>query len=359
MDFIGFVLAGGTGTRFWPLSRRQRPKQLLSIGDRPKMIRNTIDRLYEFLDISQVYVITARAHADQLKNELTDMPDGNMIVEPVGRDTAPCAGLTGLITKERFGEDTVIGFFPADHQVDDSTAFRRAVKKAIKGCRATDGIVTFGIRPSRPATGYGYLIPDDSVSLESGLKKVERFTEKPNREKACRFIEDESALWNSGMFFWTAQKILSEIERFLPELHVGLNSIHSEWQRTGSLQEALRSGYADLPETSVDYGVMEQSDDVWILPTQFKWSDLGSWNSVQAFLQPDENGNYLKGNSYLVDVEDSVLINRNGPTIGAVGLDEHIVVSTKNAVLVCSRDRAQDVKQLVERLESEGRDDLL
>jgi mannose-1-phosphate guanylyltransferase len=323
------------------------------------MIRNTIDRLNDFLDYSKIHVITARAHADRLKNELTELPPENIIVEPTGRDTAPCAGLTGLITEKNFDEDTVIGFFPADHQIDDTSAFRDAVEKACSGCRETGGIVTFGIEPTRPATGYGYIIPDNASQRESGLKKVKRFTEKPDRDRAQQFIENESALWNSGMFFWSANTILSEIQRSLPKLNQGLQSIRSHWHESGSLEEALNHYYADLPETSVDYGVIEQSENVWTLPVYFDWNDLGTWDSVESLLGADEHGNHITGDSCLVDVEDSILVNRGGPTVGAVGLEDCIIVSTEDAVLVCPKSRAQDVKQLVRKLESEGRDELL
>jgi mannose-1-phosphate guanylyltransferase len=359
MNFVAFVLAGGTGTRFWPLSRRSNPKQLLSIGDHPVMIRDTLDRLEGFLGPDRIFVITAAEHADALREEVEEIPDENIIVEPEGRDTAACAGLTGIVTKKRFDEDTAIGFFPADHRIEDHSAFRNATEKAVEGCLSTEGIITFGIEPDKPATGYGYIIPDDDGGNQDHLKKVKRFTEKPNRDRATSFIEQQSALWNSGMFFWSTRTILREIESSLPDLYDGLREIARDWDSVDSLNEALNRTYPSLPKTSVDYGIIENSDNIWTLPVEFNWNDLGTWDTVEVLLDPDDCDNHVEGEASLLDVSDSVIVNQDGPFVGAIGMHSTIIVSTEDALLVCPKNRAEDVKKLVNSLQNSGREDLL
>lgn len=359
MNFVSFVMAGGTGTRFWPASRKDSPKQLLSIGEHPVMIKDTTNRLLEFQTPDQIFVVTASEHAGAMKEILDEIPPENIIVEPEGRDTAPCAGLSGIITEQRFNRDTVVGLFPADHRIEETSQFQDAVETAVEGASGTEKIITFGIQPDRPATGYGYILPEDSSSNGNDLLEVEQFTEKPNKNTAIDFIEDHSALWNSGMFVWSANTILSEIEKSLPDLHAGLNSIKDHWDSTGSLDDALSKYYSQLPSTSVDYGVIEEAKETWTLPVDFSWNDLGTWESVETLLDRDPQNNAISGNPILHDVDDSVLVNMEGPTIGAVGLDDMVVVSTEDALLVCPKNLSEDVKKLVNKLKSEGRDELL
>lgn len=360
MNFAAFVMAGGTGTRFWPASRRDSPKQLLSIGNHPVMIQETIDRLTSFLDPESIFVITADHHAEKLRSTIERVPDENVVVEPEGRDTAACAGLSGLIARRKFDEQTVVGLFPADHRIPDQEQFADAVRTAADGADRTGGIVCFGIRPDRPATGYGYILPAETSSKDStSLTEVREFTEKPNRNRATELIEEENALWNSGMFFWSARTILRETEEHLPTLHEGLQTIDEEWDRTGSLSSALETHYAGLPATSVDYGIVERTDRIWTLPVEFSWNDLGTWESVDELLEEDNRGNNCSGDVVTVDTDDSVLVNRDGPTIGTVGVEDLVVVSTEDALLVCPKSRSQDVKKLVKKLEESGRDELL
>jgi mannose-1-phosphate guanylyltransferase len=192
-----------------------------------------------------------------------------------------------------------------------------------------------------------------------GLTEVREFTEKPNRKRATELIEEENALWNSGMFFWSARTILRETEQHLPKLYEGLQTIDDEWDRTGSLSSALETHYAGLPATSVDYGIVERTDRIWTLPVDFTWNDLGTWESVDELLEEDDRGNNRSGDVITVDTDDSVLVNRDGPTIGAVGVEDLVIVSTEDALLVCPKNRSQDVKKLVKKLEESGRDELL
>lgn len=359
MDLVAFVMAGGTGKRFWPVSRRHKPKQLLSIGEHPVMIQETVDRLRTFLKWEQIYVITARQHSEALANQLSSLPEKNLIIEPEGRDTAACAGISGLVTREHFSDETIVGLFPADHQIDDTSRFETAVRQARDGAQTLQGIVTFGIEPDNPATGYGYIIPAETDDRSNDLLEVEKFIEKPARKRACRMIEKQSALWNSGIFFWSGSTILREIESSLPELYSGLELIHTDWRTHGSLNQALDRYYEDLPKVSVDYGVIERAEKTWTLPVNFGWSDLGSWESVASLLESDHNNNCFNGDVCLVDSSETVAVNHGGPMIGAVGVEELVIVSTKDALLVCPRSRTEEVKKLVESLEERGRIDLL
>lgn len=359
MNFAAFVMAGGTGKRFWPASRRDDPKQLLSIGDHPVMIRQTLNRLNTFLDPTRIFVVTASQHAESLRREIGSLPDENVIVEPEGRDTAACAGLSGLVARRTFDEDTVVGLFPADHRIPDDESFEEAVRRAVTGCEETNDIVCFGIEPDRPATGYGYIIPDPDSRREDGIMDVVEFTEKPDRNRASTLIEERGALWNGGMFFWSASTILEEINRYLPELGEGLTTIDRQWDSSGSLKETLEEHYADLPATSIDYGVIERTDRIRTLPVSFEWNDLGTWESVESLLERDERGNARSGDVVALDAEDSILVNRDGPTVAALGVDETIVVSTEDALLVCPKHRSEDVRELVSYLEEEGRTELL
>jgi mannose-1-phosphate guanylyltransferase/mannose-6-phosphate isomerase len=264
------------------------------------------------------------------------------------------------VTKNQFNEETIVGLFPADHRIPDTKQFETAVRRAAEGAERTGGIVCFGVKPDRPATGYGYIRPAPSSCEESSeLREVRRFTEKPDRNRASHLIEENEALWNSGMFFWSAATILRETKQHLPELHAGLMRIKEEWNENGSLSSALETHYSTLPATSVDYGIIEPTDNIWTLPVDFRWNDLGTWESVEELLEKDDQGNGRSGDVITVDVEDSVLVNREGPTVGAIGLEDLVVVSTPNAVLICPKQRSEDVKQLVDKLEETGRDELL
>lgn len=359
MNFTAFILAGGTGTRFWPLSRRDRPKQLLSIGNHPVMIRDTVDRLKRSVDDDRIFIITADEHATPVREEIHELPDENVIVEPTGRDTAACAGLTGLITSERFDKETVVGFFPADHKIEDDAQFDSALEQAVEACQNTSNIVTFGITPDRPATGYGYILPSDESSRANSLVPVKKFTEKPNRNRALELIESHSALWNSGIFFWGAETILGEIQSSLPSLHRGLEKIRYSWRNDGTLNQALEAYYDTLPETSVDFGIMEESSSILVLPVNFGWKDLGTWDSLKKLVEKNDKGNHTIGDTVTLDVEDSILFNEGGPTIGAIGLDDVVIVSTEDVVMVCPVERSEDVKALYERIEDMERTELL
>lgn len=360
MDMIAIVMAGGTGTRFWPLSRTERPKQVLSLGDQPVLLKQTLDRLEAALPTERIYVITAREHESVIRDHAGSVPPGNVIAEPEGRDTAACAALGSMIARDQLGNQGVMGLFPADHLIQPRDLFAHFVELAYRVTGERGGIVTFGIPPDHPSTGYGYIRYDDASGEEVNdqvVYAVESFTEKPDRNRARDFLSQGNYLWNSGMFFWKAGHFLSEVKRCLPGLHEGLDRIQSEWRETGDLRKALEKHYARLPAISVDYGILEKTDRVFTLPVSFEWSDLGTWDSLEKLFDTDENSNVRVGNVVSLDSVNSILFGSDSMLIGTIGVEGLVVVATEDAVLVCPKDRAEDVKALVNELKQDGYQD--
>lgn len=355
-------MAGGTGTRFWPLSRRDRPKQVLSLGRQKSMLAATIDRLLAAYKKENIFVITAREHQAPVTSACQQLPAENILGEPEGRDTAACAGWGGLIVRQKFSSDAVIGVFPADHQISPREKFVAAVESASRAASEQDCLVTFGIRPDFPSTGYGYInyFSDNYEQfLERPVHRVNKFTEKPERQQARHFLEQGDYLWNSGMFFWSAGRILSEIESFMPELYSGLEAIDSTWKEERDWEKAASEHYSSLPEISVDYGILERSARVWTLPVDFNWTDLGTWDALEDLFESDEDNNIKVGPLETIQSENNILVSADGPFIGCVDVEGLIVVSTEDAVLICDRDQAQKVKTLVNKLDAKGYQELL
>lgn len=361
MTRVAVIMAGGTGTRFWPLSRKSRPKQLLSIGNHPVMLQATIDRLSESVPTDRILVVTSDDHADKIHDTIDVLPARNIIVEPEGRDTAACSGLAAVIVNERFGSDAVIGTFPADHRITPLDEFTHYSESAYRAAAELDGIVTFGIEPTHPATGYGYILPegDDRQIGDETFRRVDQFTEKPDRQTAMKYVENRGALWNSGMFFWPVDRILTEFQTLVPELYEGLMAIRDRWQKEGSLPGALSDHYGSLPENSVDYAILEQTSRCWTLPVDFNWNDLGTWSSVEELFEPDGNGNVTHGDVVLSNSRDNIIYESADVTVGVVGVEETVVVVTDDAILVCPKDKSEEVKSLVNKLQERGRTELL
>lgn len=364
------IMAGGSGTRFWPLSRRNRPKQFLRIGTERTLIEETVARLAPIAGSEGVYVVAGRHHAPRIRELLPQMPEAQLIIEPCARNTAPCIGLAAIHIRRR-DPDAVMAVLPADHHIGDTAGFRTLVAAAI--ARAADGvIVTLGIQPTRPETGYGYIHYDpqsaEAVSVNAmvdgsvGNEPVEvctvrRFVEKPPRETACAYLADGSYLWNSGMFFFTASRILDDIARFLPDLHTALGRIDAAID-TPDYDAVLASEFAAIDGISIDYGVMERTEQVYVIRGDVGWNDVGHWAALADFADADDDGNVIEGRVIAVESGDNIV--RAGERLVAlVGVRDLVVVDTPDALLICPRDRAQDVRQIVERLASDGSEELL
>ena len=353
------IMAGGVGTRFWPRSRTSKPKQLLNIfGDR-SMIQQTVDRIMPFLDAAHILVVTNAVQAEAIREQLPQLPDKNILIEPIGRNTAPCVGLAASHIVAR-DPDAVMAVFAADHLISPAENFYHTLDAAVQIAKDTSGSITIGIQPTRPETGYGYIQFLESEFLESNNSRayrVKAFAEKPNEATAQRFVESGDFLWNSGMFVWKASTILSLIGEHLPELSKGLEKIQSAIGKD-DYTAVVGDVFTGLKGISIDYGVMEKTRDVYVLKSDFEWNDVGSWLEVHELSAKDENGNALVGSHVVFDSSNSFVFSPD-QTIAMVGVNNLIVVNTGDALLICNRDRTQDVKQVVEILKREKKVDLL
>ena len=353
------IMAGGGGTRLWPLSRRKQPKQFLPLlpgGE--TLLGATVARVSSLVPIERTVVVTAASQVDEVRRTVPALPVNNIVVEPMGRNTAPCIGLATVEVLRRDPE-AVIGVVPSDQHVRDVAGFCAAMQQAFAAAQKGQ-IAVVGIRPSAPETGFGYIQASAAVAHEiapaaSGVRVVERFVEKPDKKTAEHYVTSGNYLWNAGMFFFPARRMLDEIRRYMPELAGILDEIAGDAGRCAAL-------YPAAPKISIDYGVMEKlplgSGGLCVVPGDFGWNDVGSWAALAEVHPLDEAGNAVVGEAITIDARDNVLVG-GGRLIAAVGVEGLVVVVTDDAVLVMPRDRAQDVKRVVEALEAGKRDNLL
>ena len=346
------IMAGGGGTRLWPLSRRARPKQLLCLLSEQTFLQACAARVEPLCGPARTIVVTTVEQAPEVRRSLPALPHGNVIAEPVGRNTAPCIGLAALELVRR-DPDAILAVLPADHHVADDAAFRRVVERAARA--AQDKVVTVGIRPDRPEPGYGYIAVGDEV--ETGLFRALGFVEKPDAARARVLVDGGRHLWNSGMFFFRADRILREIARHLPALAATLNELGRALD-VGDVDQAATRVWPAVQAISIDHGVMEKVDEFFVVPGEFGWSDVGSWTALGDLLPKDGEGNAFKGDVVAVDSRGNVAV-ASGKTIALLGVDDLVVVTTEDAVLVCPKGRAQDVREIVAALEKRARKDLL
>lgn len=350
------ILAGGSGTRFWPLSRHLYPKQLLRIIGDETLIQQTMRRVLRCVPPEQVLISTTPAQADSIRYQLGEWKDaiqGNFVIEPEGRNTAPAIALVAAELVRR-DPQAIMLVLPADHVVQGDRRFQAAV--VLGAQMASQGrLVTFGIPPTRPETGYGYIHPQRKIRLGSkgGLTgyAVARFVEKPDAKTAVRYLKSGQYYWNSGMFLWRASTILEEIARHQPDLGAALKPIGQALQ--SGLSERLARVYRKLAPVSIDHGVMERSDRAAVIPVDFLWSDVGNWSSLEEVAAQDKAGNVVSGNVVDLGSRESILY-ADRRLIATIGLSGMVVVDTPDATLVCPKDRSQDVKTVVEILKKKG-----
>jgi mannose-1-phosphate guanylyltransferase len=355
-QFRPVILAGGSGTRFWPRSRRWRAKQLLVLDGTRTMIQSTVDRLGSLATAEDVWVITNDLLAQAISEQLQTTLGEQIIREPAARNTAPAAGLAAFLI-ERTAPDAVLGIFPADHVIVDEEQYRTVVKQGIELAAAGENIVVLGVKPVRPETGYGYIETGDV--LPQGVMRVRRFTEKPNREKAEEFLETGRYYWNSGIFLWSARTLANAIREHLSETAPLLQQIADAYG-TPRFEQVFREVYPKCENISIDYAVLEprsakgeHHSNIYCLPAQFGWNDLGSWEAL--YEHHLERGRAKNGN--VTEAKDSVAIDaRNnyvyspGKFVALVGVDDLVVVETDDAILITTRERSQDVRRVVSEL---------
>lgn len=343
------ILAGGSGTRFWPLSRKNRPKQLLALEGEHTLLRETLERLRPLVEPESVWICTTRALEDAVRRELPEVPPAQILLEPEGRNTAPAIGWSVRSMPEDVRRGPV-AVLPADHRIGDPAAFRAALEQASQAVQREDRVLTLGVVPRWAETGYGYLELEPKVAA-GGLRKVRRFVEKPTPEKAEEFVRSGNYLWNAGIFVFRGTTFLSLLERLQPELARGLEEIAAAPERLGEL-------YGRLPADSVDYAVMEKLDSISTLPLDCGWSDLGSWAALDEILPRDASGNTGRGDVVTVESGNNLLFSDAG-AIAVLGVEGLVVVRTGDAVLVMPKERSQEVRKIVAQLSEQGRGDLL
>ncbi|MCR5655541.1 MAG: mannose-1-phosphate guanylyltransferase [Lachnospiraceae bacterium] len=363
MKRYGVVMAGGGGTRFWPLSRAERPKQLLNLSGKDLMVNETLERLTGCMERDDLFIVTNVTQAPLMAEETEGrMQKDHILAEPAARNTSACIGYAAMEIVKKYG-DGIMVIVPSDHFIKDTKGFSDTIDAAIKAAEETDALITIGIEPTYPATGYGYIRAEEESEKEiaggHGKKshKVAEFVEKPALDVAKEYVAAGNYYWNSGMFVWKASTILSYMEKLLPDVYACLDKIGNALG-TDKEQQILDEVYPTIPKISIDYGIMERADNILVIPSSFGWNDIGSLDMLSLMKEADESGNASYGETLLLDTKDSIVYGTD-KLIATIGLKDMIVVQAKDAILICPKDRAQEVKDVVETLKAEGRDSYL
>lgn len=346
-NYYALIMAGGIGSRFWPISRTAHPKQFIDIlGTGKTLIQQTYERFIKIVPKENIFILTNDIYIQLVKDQLPELGESQILAEPIMRNTAPCIAY-GSHKIHQLNPEAVIVVAPSDHLIVDTDEFARSINKSLDASAKNDCLITLGIKPSRPDTGYGY-IQYNTKKLGEDFFKVKTFTEKPNGELARTFVQSGDFLWNAGIFVWSVKNILKSFEKHLPEM----NDIFSEGEliyNTPNEREFIQSAFSQCTNISIDYGIMEKADNVYVLPSEFGWSDLGNWASVYELSEKDYVGNAVIPSEKVIMYDSSnCMVNvPKGKLVILQGLHDFIVVEENNTLLICPRDQEQEIKQIV------------
>lgn len=339
------IMAGGKGTRFWPLSTEEKPKQFLNLIGEETMIQMTVNRIKPIIPIERIFVCTGKMYVDLVKAQLPELPDRNIIVEPEGRNTAPCIALSAMVI-DRYYKNSNMVVLPSDHLINDEEEFRNTLLAADSFIKEKDeAIVTLGMNPSRPEVGYGYIKYSNEVLNSNDFRviKVDTFVEKPNLETAKKYLREGNYLWNGGMFIWSINNIINQIRMYSPDSYNSLVDIMKVNEE--ELQKTINKNYENTEATSIDYAVLEKSKDVYVIPSNFGWDDVGSWEALDRYREKDELGNVLVGQSKAIKANNNLVISSNNSVV-VEGLSDIYVIENDGKVLVGHKSNVANVKEL-------------
>lgn len=353
MDIRVCIMAGGKGERFWPYSRATRPKQLLPIVGEEPLLTATVRRNRAIADDASQYIVTTQQQADMVASAALDIPRENVIAEPFGRNTAPCVGLMCALCAAE-NPEIVLVVIPADHCIPDDDAYANTIRAAAEMAVKKEALVTLGIKPKGPETGYGYIRAGELCGTANGIEfaHVKKFIEKPEKAAAEQLIADGDAYWNAGMFVFRVADMCAAFAEHMPAFYSGMQKITAA-AKEGNAKEVIEEVYRDAESISIDYAIMEKASNVLVAQTGFVWDDVGSWTAAAEHWKTDENGNAQQGDSLCLESDGCIIGNDSKGVVGVIGMKDVIVVRTGDAVLVCPKNRAQDVKKIVQTLRAD------
>lgn len=341
------IMAGGKGTRFWPLSTEEKPKQFLNLIGEDTMIQMTVNRITPIIPIERIFVCTGERYLDLVKAQLPKLPEKNIIVEPEGRNTAPCIALSAFVIKKYYNNANMV-VLPSDHLIENEDEFRKVIEDANKFVKENDeAIITLGMEPTRPETGYGYIRYGKEEKIVNNHKviKVDSFVEKPNKEKAEKYLSEGNYLWNGGMFLWSVENILKQINKYSNDTYKTLEGIEEVSEE--SMQSFINSNYEYTEAISIDYAVLEKSKDIYVVPSNFGWDDVGSWESLDRYREKDKDGNILVGSAKVVESESNLVISSTHDIV-VEGLSDIYVIESDGKILVGRKSNIANIKELKE-----------
>ncbi|MGX4583402.1 mannose-1-phosphate guanylyltransferase [Paenibacillus chitinolyticus] len=342
------IMAGGKGERFWPKSRINLPKQFLNISGNKSMIQQCITRLEKMIPADQIFIVTNELYAELIQAQIPHLPSDNIIIEPVGRNTAPCIGLASIIIEEKFPDSSMV-VIPSDHIIHNEEEFLSIIQTGIQ-VSEKNGVVTLGISPNYPETGYGYIETSGNPQRLNNFEihKVNQFVEKPDLEKALQYIEQGNYYWNSGIFIWKIDVIREYIKKHMLDMHEILEIMKASFL-SEERNKVIRREFPKMPDQSIDYGIMEKINDIYMIPCVFGWDDVGSWTALERIDDLDDNGNVIRGNILSLDTKKCI-IESNGKLIATLGVEDLIIVDTEDVTLICRKDKAQEIKTIIKEL---------